>query len=117
MAALTTIAAVVGAAVAVGGYAEQKKAGKNAVRAAEEARIAAAADSQANQMAAENAVKRDQAAREAEANQALAAEQMDDTPQVTIDPAENAGVRRRQVQAQFNVADGGATTNAGSIRV
>lgn len=117
MAALTTIALAVGAAAAVGSYATQRSSAKKQERAAEEARLAATFDTQANNNAAMAAVARDKAAKDAAANQALAAEQLDDTPDVTVDPAENNNVRRRRVQAQFNVADGGASASAGSLRI
>lgn len=117
MAALSTIALVVGAAAAVGSYATSVKGQKRQAQAADEAKIAAAADVQANNQAATSAAARDQAAAAAKANADLAAEQLATTPEVTIDPAENAGVRKRVVKAQFNVADGGASSSAGSIRV
>lgn len=117
MAALTTIAAVVGAAVAVGGYAQQSKAAKAQRRAGEDAKVAAAADAAANRQAAEAAVKREQVAAGVKANEALAAEQMATSPDATVEAVENNATRLRRVQAQFNVSDGGVSQNAGSIRV
>lgn len=110
--ALTAIMAVGTAASAVA----QNKAAKAQKRAANDARIAAQAQSEANRQAAENASARDAAARQAEANQAEAAAQLDDTADVSIVDTATQSARRRQVRAQFNVGDSGATTS-GSIRL
>lgn len=117
MAALTTIATVVGAAVAVGGYVQNSKAAKAQKRAGEEAKIAAAADAAANRQAADAAVRREQVASAVKQNEQLAAEQMAVTPDVTVAAPESPQNRLRRVQAQFNVDAGGASQNAGSIRV
>ncbi len=114
--AVSTVYAI-SAVAAVGSYVTAKQSAKRQARAADEAKIAAGADTQANNQAAEAAVARDKAAKDAAANEALAAAQLNTTPEVTIDNPENAQVRKRRVQAQFGVADGGATTNAGSLRV
>lgn len=114
--AVSTVYAI-SAVAAVGSYATAKQSAKRQRAAAEEAKIAAGADVQANSMAAEAAVARDKAAKVAAGNEALAAAQLNTTPEVTVDSPENAQVRKRRVQAQFGVADGGATTSAGSLRV
>lgn len=117
MAALTTIALAVGAAAAVGSYATQKAAAKRQERQAEEQKLQAQFDSDAVNQQAVNETEREKAAAAAEEAQRLASEQMDDTVDVSINPNESTTVRRKRVQAQFNVADGGASSGAGSLRV
>lgn len=97
-------------------YSQQRKAAKASRRAAEDARIAGAAQSAANRQAAEAASERDRVAREAAANQELAADQLDDSADVTIADPTSESARRRQVRAQFNVGDAGAS-GVGSIRL
>ena len=110
--AVTAIAAI-GAATS---YAQGQKAAKVQKRAAQDARIAGAAQSAAQRQAAEAASARDQAARAAEANAQQAAEQLDDRPDVTVAGAESDSVRRRTVRANFNVGGAGAS-GSGSIRL
>lgn len=110
--ALTAVLAV-GTAVQA---QQQRKAAKRQERAAQDARIAASADAEANRQAAQNAVERDRVAAQAEANQAQASEQMDDSADVMVADAAAESARRRQVRAQFNVGSGGAS-NVGSIRL
>ncbi len=113
--AVSTVYAI-SAVAAVGSYATARQSAKRQARAADEAKIAATFDTQANNQAAEAAVARDKAAKLAAQNEAAAAAELNTTPTVTIDNPENAQVRKRRVQGQFNVADGGAATS-GSIRV
>jgi hypothetical protein len=107
----------IGAVAAAGSYVTARQSAKRQAQAAEETKIAAQFDTEANNQAAMAASARDKTAKEAAANEAAAAAQLNTTPEVTIDNAENSQVRKRRVQAQFGVADGGATTSAGSLRV
>lgn len=117
MAALTTIAAVAGTAIAAKSYADNRKQAKKAEAAAQDQQLADNMTAQANADAAASAIQRDSAAREAELAAAQQEKELATSPEVTIENAENNNVRRRRVQAQFNVASGGATAGAGSVRL
>lgn len=110
-----TVAYGVAAAAAVGSYAEQKKANKQAKQAADNAAIAAAAETAGDLQAATQAQRREKLAAERAAAEKLAAEQLTQNAEVTVGD-DNAANRRRRVQAAFNVGEGGASA-AGSIRV
>lgn len=110
--AFTAVTATVGAV----SVAQSQKAAKAQKRAANDARISGAAQAAAARQAAEAASARDQAARTAEANQQAAADQLDDTPDVTVAGIESESARRRTVRANFNVGGAGAS-GAGSIRL
>lgn len=117
MAALTTIALVAGTAIAAGSYATQRKQAKEAKSAAKDARISDNLTAQANAEAAASAIRRDQAATAAEQASQEQADNLAKEVDVTTDSDENSNVRRRRVQAQFNVAAGGASDSSGSIRL
>lgn len=116
MAALTTIAAIAGTAIAAGSYVQQTKAAKVQRQEADNAKVASGFEAQANQQAASAVVARDKAAATVKANEALAASELAVTPEVTVAAEENNLTRKRRVQAQFDIT-GPATSGAGSIRV
>lgn len=109
----TAAAAVVGA---VASYSQGQKSAAAARDAAERQRLEAGAATQANAQAAEQAVKRDQAADIARRNEELAGAQMKEAPEVTISDGSEPN-RLRKVKAAFNVDSTNGAGGAGSIRV
>lgn len=101
---------------AVASYSQQKKAASAARDSAERQRIADGNTAAANRQAAEQAVKKQQVASEAEANTKLATEQLDNTPDVTTGDANQLLQRRRAVQGQFDLGSGGVGAS-GALRV
>lgn len=111
-AAILAGAAVVGAAATIRNGQQQAKAAKQ--QSLREA-LRQGAISQANAQAQTNAAQREQVAAQAEANNKLAQEQMNVTPDVATQAVDdNPAARRRSVRSAFRMDTVGGS---GAIRV